>query len=96
VKRVVYCWITVLSLIGLRLDLRAQRKSADHPFQRKYQYHPFDLRHRCDGMVSGAVLRDFLEFTKGEPGVERKLALRDIVDHSFVRQVGKEIREGNR
>jgi hypothetical protein len=40
-------------------------------------------------MVSDTVL---LEFTEQETGVKSELALRDIVDYSFVRQVDKEIR----
>ena len=45
-----------------------------------------------DGTVSDAVLKDLLEFTKQETGVKKDLALRDIVDYSFVRQINKEIR----
>ncbi|HVO94080.1 MAG TPA: ABC transporter substrate-binding protein [Terriglobales bacterium] len=45
-----------------------------------------------DGTVSDAVLKDLLDFTKQETGVKKDLALRDIVDYSFVRQINKEIR----
>jgi hypothetical protein len=45
-----------------------------------------------DGTVSDAVLKGLLEFTKQETGVKKELALRDIVDYSFVRQIGKEMR----
>jgi sulfonate transport system substrate-binding protein len=45
-----------------------------------------------DGTVSDAVLKDLLEFTKQETGVKKEIALRDIVDYSFVRQISKEIR----
>ncbi|MGH7873049.1 MAG: ABC transporter substrate-binding protein, partial [Candidatus Binatia bacterium] len=45
-----------------------------------------------DGTVSDAVLKDLLEFTKQETGVKKDLALRDIVDYSWVRQINKEIR----
>jgi NitT/TauT family transport system substrate-binding protein len=45
-----------------------------------------------DGTVSDAVLKDLLEFTKQETGVKKDLALRDIVDYSFVRQINKESR----
>lgn len=45
-----------------------------------------------DGTVSDAVLKDLLEFTKQETGVKKEIALRDIVDYSFVRQVSKEMR----
>lgn len=45
-----------------------------------------------DGTVSDAVLKDLLEFTKKETGVKKDLVLRDIVDYSFVRQIGREMR----
>jgi hypothetical protein len=45
-----------------------------------------------DGTVTDAVLKDLLEFTKEETGVKEDLALGDIVDYSFVRQINKESR----
>lgn len=44
-----------------------------------------------DGTVGDAVLKDLLEQTKQEIGVKREIAIKDIVDYSFVRQVTKEM-----
>jgi len=45
-----------------------------------------------DGTVSDAVLQDLLEFTEQETGVRKDRVLRDIVDYSFVRPIGREMR----
>ena len=44
-----------------------------------------------DGTVSDTVLKELLDQTKQEAGVKRELAIKDIVDYTWVRQVGKEI-----
>jgi len=45
-----------------------------------------------DGTVSDAVLQDLLEFTEQDTGVRKDRVLRDIVDYSFVRPIGREMR----
>lgn len=44
-----------------------------------------------DGTVGEAELRELLEQTKLETATKRDVALKDIVDYTWVRQIGKEL-----
>ena len=44
-----------------------------------------------DGTVPDPVLKDLLDQTKQEAGVKKELAIKEIIDYTWVRQVAKEI-----
>lgn len=44
-----------------------------------------------DGTVSQQVLQELLEQTKKETGVKREIAVEEIVDYRFLREVAREM-----